>query len=123
MISDWKGDRRIGVPSFREIIAAELRPLAILLGGAAATGLFILLVRVLFGGPATLMSGSRIWTAAFAIVGGALTFQAVLSRRWVLALLAGFLVVAVAVAVALFGQPAFTATMCALTPCIIPDPL
>ena len=121
MISDWKGDRRIGPASPLERLRSELPAVLLLVGFSAAFSLCVVVVKWAVGDLQTLRYGVLLGSLCFMGMGAYFMFVALSRRRWIVAISTAVLVAAIGLSAIRFGERLVLDTRCSLTPCIIPD--
>ena len=120
MISSWRTERHIGPATVTETLGSILRTagLAALISAGGAT--LIVLIKMLFGDLPSVPSRIAVWCLFFGIIGGSVTLQWCLNRRWLEAAVVAGLVAVVAFVVWRLAAPAYFAIMCAQVACVYP---
>ncbi|WP_420472069.1 hypothetical protein [Brevundimonas sp. FT23042] len=109
MISDWRGDRRIGRPSLGETLSTEIRKPLVAIVFMAVVSAAVLGIRLFFGerySPAGMVLS---WCITFAVLDVTAITSVLLARRWTQAWLLLGLSAALIGLVWLFALPVLSA--------------
>jgi len=82
VISDWRGERRIGRPSLGETLSGEIRTPLIITGVMTVGACALLLLRLAFGERYSPMGMITVWCLSFAVLTGSVIISSLLARRW-----------------------------------------
>lgn len=104
MISDWRGERWIGRPSFSQRAGAPLRAALIVLALTAVTSAFVVFVRPL-GAPLNWFSNLRLWAIYFGVFTVIIAFGSLFGPRKGLAIIIGLWGAAIALTVWFMALP------------------